>query len=157
MASCKIPENDVNEVIPNLWLGNWKSSYDRNFIMNYNIKHIIRIMPDHKPTFRYNGVKYVHIPIRDDNTCYNDLTKMFETVGSYIATSLRRGEGVLVHCKRGHHRSAVVVCAFLIRYLGIDYVTACAYINSLRPCALRRDTCMVRALYRYYHHLVDRR
>ena len=39
--SCDKSEYDVNEIIPNLWLGNVKSAYDQAFHSKYNIKYII--------------------------------------------------------------------------------------------------------------------
>jgi len=40
---CEFPEHDVNEIVPNLWLGNLASAYDRGFLNNYKIKHILTI------------------------------------------------------------------------------------------------------------------
>ena len=41
---CRFQEDDVTEIVPNLWLGNYKSSINKSFIKKNNIKFILRIM-----------------------------------------------------------------------------------------------------------------
>jgi len=145
---CNYYENDYNQIVPNLWLGNCKSACNNNFIKKNNIKHIICIMP--KQMQHFNHIKYINIPIKDNNTCDINLQYFFDNITDYIKNCIINNEAVLVHCKRGHHRSATVIAAFLIKYLKIDYITAIYYINYLRPCALRRETCMGNELYKFY-------
>ena len=63
---------------------------------------------------------------------------------------------ILVHCKRGHHRSGAIIASFLIKYLHLDYDSAVKYINYLRPYAMRRETNMSKHLYAY-HLLISNR
>jgi len=148
--SCDKSEYDVNEIIPNLWLGNVKSAYDQAFHSKYNIKYIISVFDEFDETKRNKNVNYILYPIKDSQLCEVDLTHLFKSTGKIIQKALGENNGVLVHCKRGHHRSASVVVAFLIDHLKVDYKTAVKYINKLRPCALRRDSCIGKELYRYY-------
>ena len=67
-----------------------------------------------------------------------------------MENALSKNKSVLVHCKRGHHRSASIIAAFLMKNIGVDYLSSMAYINNIRPCALRRNTCMVKGLFNYY-------
>ena len=46
IMSCTKFEYDVNEIIPNLWLGNVKSAYDQSFHNKYNIKYIISVFDE---------------------------------------------------------------------------------------------------------------
>jgi hypothetical protein len=145
---CKLPQADVNEVIPRLFLGNQKSSYDEKFIRENHITHIFRVMPEFDYNKVFRTVTYIHIPIRDNATCLQNLSNVYNWISDMIAGILLNGknDGILIHCKRGHHRSAAVIAAFLIKYLKLDYSICSRYINSMRPCALRRDSCMVLAL-----------
>jgi protein-tyrosine phosphatase len=158
--TCKIPEEDVTEIIPHLWLGNEKSSHCKKFLNKYNIKHIIRVLPNKENTHSkkrvYGNVSYLNIPIVDSDTCFKDLYEFFESTNNYIHRALNNNEPVLVHCKRGHHRSASVIAAYLIKHLNIHHNRAVWYINYIRPCALRRDTCITRGLYNYYAQLVSK-
>lgn len=159
---CKIPEEDVTEIIPNLWLGNEKSSYCDKFLNKYNIKHIICILPNKEtkhPCYVegiHNNISYIRIPITDSNTCNKDLNKLYDTVNQYILYALKKKEPILIHCKRGHHRSGCVVAAFLIKHIKLNFDEAIFYINSIRPCAMRRDTCMTRGLHIYYLNLITK-
>lgn len=149
MTVCK-GENDVNEILPGLWLGNYKSALNLDFINKFNIKNIINITKDVPTPFPL--IKYLHIPYDDIDTCGKNLNATFDKTTELIYSTLSKGNGILVHCQRGHHRSASVVAAFLIRYLKIDYFDALKYINAIRPCALKRKSCMVLGLYSYYLH-----
>lgn len=143
-------EYDVNEVIPNLWLGNYKSACNKKFLDDYKIKNVVTIMDNFDNKCKYNDITYLTVPIKDKYVCNRDINEIFELTGLFIKRCLDKGESVLVHCARGHHRSAAVVVAFLIRYKNCDYVKCIEYIHQLRPYALRRDTCMSENLFRYY-------
>lgn len=146
-------EKDVNEIIPNLWLGNCKAAYDKGFLMKYNIKYIITIMENFEEPFRLNCITYFIIPMNDKKLCSKNMINIFESTTDFIFKALKENSPILVHCKRGHHRSASVIAAYLIKYLKINYVVAINYINFLRPYALIRDTCMSKGLYEYYLYL----
>jgi len=148
-------EKDVNEIFPGLFLGNEKSSYDNLFLDKYKIKHIIRIMPEFNFDNMKNHIHYLHIPLKDSEICEENLNKMFNFVGNYLASAIKKNEPILVHCKRGHHRSASLIAAFMIKYLDVDFNTSLEYINKLRPCALRRDACIVQSLFSYYLNVTN--
>ena len=154
---CLFYEPDATEIIPHLFLGNYNSAQSIIFLKNNNIKTIIRVLEyNNKPRelklhkYIKNGIKYNCIPIKDVDTCLVNLNNFFDMTGHIIKESLKINNNILVHCKRGHHRSGTVIAAFLIKYLNTDYMSTVLYINRLRKCALRRDTCMVRGLFIYY-------
>lgn len=149
---CEFPEYDVNEIVHGLWLGNLKSAYDKGFLYNYKIKHILTLYEDFDYTKKYKGINYLIIPIRDKDMCNNVDTniKLFEQTSEFIYNALKNKENILVHCKKGHHRSGAAVAAFLIKYYKFEYENAIKYINKIRPCALRRDKCMSNDLFKYY-------
>lgn len=144
---CLHSESWANELIPGLWLGNKKSAVDINFLRRENIQYIIRILDNFPAEERVSGINYLYFPIDDENICGADLDRVFNEANSFIKKGLQNKKGILVHCKAGHHRSASLVAAYLIKELNVKYSTAVAYINFLRPCALRRETCMARALF----------
>jgi protein-tyrosine phosphatase len=143
-------EYDVNEVIPNLWLGNYKAACNKKFLIEYKIKNVVTIMDNFDKNCRYDGITYLTIPIKDKHVCDKNTNEMFDLVTLFIKKCLDKNEPTLIHCARGHHRSAAVVVAYLIRYKNCDFVKCIEYINKLRPYALRRDTCMSKNLFKYY-------
>lgn len=146
-------EKDVNEIIPNLWLGNLKSAYDKQFLDNYKIKNILTVMDEFDNDYKYNDITYLVIPIKDEDTCDKNMINIFDVATLFIFNALKSNESILVHCKKGHHRSAAIVAAFLIKYLKIDYYSSLMYLNNLRPYALVRKTCMSDNLFKYYLHI----
>lgn len=142
-------ERNANEIIPNLWLGNVKSAYNRHFLKHHNIKHIVSVMDNFNSNYYCDDISYLFIPITDKDVCAVDMTNMFNLAIKFILNGLQKNEGVLVHCKNGHNRSAVIVAAFLFRYLKISYSDILAYIHRIRHYALRRNTCMLSKLVEY--------
>lgn len=158
---CTIKEPMATEILPNLFLGNVKAAESESFLDKHKIRCIIRILEyeniPREVKISYQKIDDIHhfsIPIRDMDTCLINLNKIFDKTSLIIKTFLRSNKAVLVHCKRGHHRSATVVAAFMIKHLKTDYISTVKYINSKRGCALRRDTCMVRWLFRYYRYIL---
>src|SRR5579863_6165121 len=144
-------EYDVNEIIPKLWLGNFKASCNKQFLKKYNITNILTIMDNFH--CQYNNVTHLTVPLKDINACSQNMIPIFDTCTTFINNCLVNNQSILVHCKKGHHRSAAIVVAYLIKYKHWDYVKAIKYINSLRPYALRRNTCMIQKLFEYYLHI----
>ena len=62
---CEFPEYDVNEIVPGLWLGNLASAYDRGFLKNYGIKHILTLYEAFDNRYRYPWINYLTFKIRD--------------------------------------------------------------------------------------------
>jgi len=163
MGLCEFYENDADEFIPHVWLGNFKSSNDEVFLQKNNIKIIVRVMQEDYPTKKIICTKFGYIyqdknkriiysiPYHDIQTCELNITNLLLDACDFMSMALDSKIGnILIHCKRGHHRSAAVAVAFLTKKYLIKYDEAIKYINSIRKCALRRSTCMVKGLYDFY-------
>lgn len=151
MVKC-IGEPSASEIVPGLWLGDEESANNLEFLNKYDIKNIIRFLPG-EPTVNKHGINYMLIPWNDEEICNvfkidRDIT--LENSFNYIENSLSNCENILVHCKRGHHRSASIVASFMIHKLNMDPVKVVNYIKSKRKCSLRRLSCMVRTIIDYH-------
>ena len=69
----------------------------------------------------------------------------------FIKEGLENNCGVLVHCRKGHHRSANIVLIFLMLHLGIGYIQGNIYIKKIRPFSLNRNTCINNWILDYYY------
>lgn len=145
--SCKYNENDIDEIVPGLYLGNLESSNNLQILNRHNIKYIIRATLD--LGIIYKHIKYLHVPIKDYMVDTLDTDDLFSFTSNYITDNIFKGN-ILVHCKKGHHRSATIIAAFLYTSLKLPYNTVLQHINNKRYCSLRRDTFMMRGLYKYY-------
>ena len=147
-------EKDVNEIIPNLWLGNIKAAYNKPFLKKYNIDCVISIIDEFDPKYKYDGINYIYIPIKDKLISQNqNLTHLFNTTNDYINKKISESKSILVHCKKGHHRSASLVAAYLIKHKGFNYHNALDYINKQRPFAFKRPANISKELFRYNLYL----
>lgn len=151
-----MPESDVTEIIPGLWLGNYKSAYSKKFLNKYKINNVMTVMHNFNPKYRYNNISYFNIPIKDSDIVSN-VNCLFNSAVDYIHRLLSVNKNILVHCKRGHHRSASIVVAYLIKYKGYKYLNAIQKIKNVRPLAMRRDTNISRALYNYNLYIQNKR
>lgn len=145
---CHHSENIADQLYKGLWIGGADSAHSVDFINENNITVIINITPDIDNI--HTDIKYHQFPVHDDDTCALDLFPVFEKVAKMIHKYLLDGENILVHCKRGHHRSASVIGAYLLQYQNFTFTQLVNHINSVRPCAMKRMTCMVSALRKYY-------
>jgi len=143
---------DVTEILPRLWLGNKKSANDIRFLKKYNITNVLTVYEDEDAIAKYSGIKYLVIPIRDHQTCNVNFNSTYQLTGEFIKNALNDGS-ILVHCKKGHHRSAAVVAAYMIKHLKINPTDAILYINRRRPEALTKNKCMTSNLLPYYRFL----
>jgi protein-tyrosine phosphatase len=144
-----IRENDADMILPNLWLGNYKSALNHSFLKKYKIKYIVNVTTEIPCTL--HDISYLHLHV-DRKNCQISLNHINQAV-DYIRNGLNAHEGVLVHCRKGHHRSASIVLAYLIKYHGFCFNHGINYIKSIRTNTFKRDTCMVNNVYQYYLNL----
>lgn len=141
-------ENEMDEIIPNLWLGNYKAAYNIKKLMDNNIKNVIIICDNVETPFEDKkefGIHYLKIPVKDrelsgdvfDNgvPIYEYMITQITRAILFIYKSLINNEGVLVHCKKGASRSAYIVKIFLMVYKNLESKSAEEFIKSRRPIA----------------------
>ena len=166
--------NHADEIIHNLWLGDYNASVDNKFLKTKNITYIIRLY--HKfefdPTkleniqkyhvtktnlgykYEINGIIIYHIPIKDSDINDDSAVILFHKTNSIISKCYKSGKILLIHCLRGHHRSASVVAAYMLKNLNNNYDDTLRYIQSIRKCALKKPKCMVSGLEKFYKILI---
>jgi len=157
ISAYHLHENDVDVIIPNLWLGNTVAALNEDFIKKNNIKYIVNVTEVVPCPFKY--VTYYHVPIKDKKMCDDEsrdiMLHYIDNAVDFINEGLCKNVGVLVHCKRGHHRSAGMVLAFLMKYLHIGFLPASIYIKNIRPFSLERKTCTNKWVLEYYKNLLN--
>lgn len=142
-------EDDVNKIDHNLWLGNITVGHDTTFIKKFNIGHIIDLS-NTDPSANARALANVTIvQIRDADACVVNLFQIMAECATIINLAINHGMTVLVHCKRGHHRSAAVVALYLMKYRGMKLTDAIILIKSMRPTAFRNMSCMLKTLICY--------
>uniref|UniRef100_A0A8C3YV57 Dual specificity phosphatase 13B n=1 Tax=Catagonus wagneri TaxID=51154 RepID=A0A8C3YV57_9CETA len=127
----------VDEVWPNLFLGDAYAARDKTKLAQLGITHIVNVAAgkfqvDTGAEF-YRNMSLEYYGIEADDTPSFDLSVYFLPVARYIriALSVPRGR-VLVHCAMGVSRSATVVLAFLMICENMTLVEAIQTVQAHR-------------------------
>ncbi|XP_041865410.1 uncharacterized protein LOC121655076 isoform X2 [Melanotaenia boesemani] len=141
------PTGHVNQVWPNLYIGNEVAARDKGTLYSLGITHIVNAAhgPPHTgpgpyfyvntgPRF-YRDMKVDYYGVEADDAVEFILSPFFYPTAKYIRAALAMGGRVFVHCLMGVSRSATLVLAFLMIVEGLKLQEAVAVV---RP---HRDIC----------------
>ena len=110
--------DSVDNIIPHLYLTNWKSSNDPNIMERYKIKGVVTLemMDKHHQTIMYykqHNIQNLHIRIND--TPQEEISKYFDVTYKFINDLINKNENVLVHCRAGVSRSTSIIINYLLQ------------------------------------------
>lgn len=118
--------NNVDEIIPHLYISNWGSSNDPKKIKQYNIKAVITIETRKKPEYilkyyKENNIDFLYLYL--DDMPNEDISKYFDISYNFIKKHIDKKENVLVHCYAGISRSSTIIFNYMLReyYLNNGY------------------------------------
>ena len=151
-SSLKGSEADANLIFGSVWLGNMKVAHDYNFVTSKRIGYIINVTDDVYNKFPF--IDYTQFPIKDVEACYQNLFNMIDNGADLINKAVKENKPILIHCKRGHHRSASIITFYLMKYQNMSLVDAIHLIKKKRPTAFRRFTCMLNNLILYEYQRI---
>ena len=124
-------EDDMDEVLPHVWIGNLDSACELTHIDA--IVSVIQSLEDHEE--RCIGSKsHLLIPIFDGPEA--PIERYFETAAVFIESQVKQHHDVLIHCARGHSRSTAMVLYYMLTRLSYKTVDeALKTIREKRPSA----------------------
>lgn len=129
----------ATEILPNIWLGNWKCLKDSAFLKGKNIQVIFNCSRNIPFPKGYEGEKGIRIDV-DDSLQQADiqrLTLFLEPAAKKIAHYYAQSKPILIHCYAGKQRSATILAAFIMRYTKLNAITTIKLIQSKRPNAFQ--------------------
>jgi protein tyrosine/serine phosphatase len=141
-------EQNCNQILNNVWLGNYESACDEIFLKEHNIGCVIN-MTDNLPN-KFDFMEYHQYSLKDDTACTENIMPILSDSTSILNQYINKNINVLVHCKRGHHRSASVILYYLVYYQNYSLPDALSYIKNFRPTAFRRWTCILQNFIDHY-------
>ena len=146
-----VHKNTYDEIIPNLYIGNFQSVQQKEFNTIINCtKHI--------PFPISINVQKLRVSIDDHVTETANLLKQAPSAIELIHNSLRHNKKVIVHCHAGMQRSCAVVAMYLMKYYKVNNqritpTNAILYIRSKRPIAFQPAPTFQTAMQTYYKSL----
>lgn len=124
--------NQYDEIIPYIFIGNYNSSQNINFLKNKKISLIINCSKNCNFTENYK-CKKIRIPV-DDNKIFKNYNLLNYLDNLKIIDFYRQNkQNILIHCEVGSQRSANFLLLYLIKKLKIDYNIAFKIIKNKRP------------------------
>nr|XP_034353970.1 dual specificity protein phosphatase 13 isoform X5 [Arvicanthis niloticus] len=130
----------INEVWPNLFLGDAYAARDKSRLIQLGITHVVNVAAgkfqvDTGAKF-YRGTPLEYYGIEADDNPFFDLSVYFLPVARYIRDALNTPRSrVLVHCAMGVSRSATIVLAFLMIFENLTLV------DAIQTVQAHRDIC----------------
>ncbi len=139
-----------NKIINNLYIGNYQSAIDSQFLKDNNIKLIVNCTKTYEYTVPKN-IQHIRLNITDFNSPENNIiiASNIDKIIDIIDNYLKSNEGVLVHCHMGQQRSAMVVACYLMKHKKINLDKAIERIKSKRKLAFLPDATFMDFL-KYY-------
>jgi protein-tyrosine phosphatase len=131
--------NDVPLMVcpPFLYLGSLYTSQEHHLI-NYNIKHVIRLGTDFNITYtdpsRFNFYNFDIFDLPKE-----PIKELFQKANDIIENARLNHENVLVHCHAGVSRSSTIILAYLMRYKGMSLYDAWCSTFKIRPIIRPND------------------
>ncbi|XP_048359215.1 dual specificity protein phosphatase 13-like [Sphaerodactylus townsendi] len=133
-------DNHVDQVWPNLYLGDAWAARSKTVLLDLGITHILNAA-DGPYNINTGARYYKDLPVEYygvqafDDTSF-DISIFFRDAANFIHEALKTGEGkVFVHCAMGLSRSATLVLAYLMIHENLTLV------DALRSVDLHRGIC----------------
>jgi hypothetical protein len=159
-------EDNYNEIIPGLYLGNYDAATSKTFITDKDINLVVNCsndldIPDFYQTIHEQDFKYVRIPLDDS---HRDIDQLVMSVSlpkicPIIHDHLINGSNVYVHCYAGMQRSATVIICYLMyrHYVNNKKLLTLRqyykFLKSKRVIVFRPDPTFENVILNYYNKL----
>lgn len=122
----------LSQVLPGLYVGNYRDSKDINQLTMQRITHILAIHDN--PKHLYPEKHYLCVMAAD--TPGQDLSQFFSVCNDFIhGARLRKDCNVLVHCLAGMSRSVTIVVAYIMSISNLNWHDALRVVRVGRRIA----------------------
>ncbi|KAK6031758.1 dual specificity phosphatase, catalytic domain protein, partial [Ostertagia ostertagi] len=122
---------EMNEIIPNLYLGSLRDATDTDQLKKHRIKYVVSVHDLTASHPAHDQLKVLKIQLSDCSS--SDISSHFSVTNQFIHGARLKHAAVLVHCLAGVSRSATVVAAYLITVCDLSFINALSLISRKRP------------------------
>ncbi|XP_076007841.1 uncharacterized protein LOC143001885 [Genypterus blacodes] len=120
LDSCELHLSQIDEVWPNIYIGNVAIAQNKSALLKLGITHVLNAAHSKQGSIgnqSFYGNDFVYCGIPADDSTHFDLDVYFQPGADFIHKALKSSHGkVLVHCIMGMSRSSTLVLAYLMIY-----------------------------------------
>ena len=128
-------ELSYNEIIDNIYVGNYKFALDANSMIKEGITHILNCGNGLKNFYEKDNIfKYLYLPIYDSES--QKLEKFLEKSNNFIKEGSENGNKILIHCGSGMSRSVTLCLMYMIIEKHYKFSDAYKIMKEKRKIAL---------------------
>lgn len=109
-ATATAANDDANEIMPGLYLGNYRVAKNLPLLKYMGVSHIVNCAKE-LPNYFDSQFAYRHLPLDDHSTA--DVSQYFSDTYRFIDDALSQGQKVYVHCAAGVSRSVTILTYYL--------------------------------------------
>jgi protein-tyrosine phosphatase len=130
--------NDIVEILPNLWLSSRKYALNKKFLKKKNIKLIINCTKT-IDFIDLKNISKVRVNINDSlkDEDIDKLTDLLPKIIEIIEKFYLNLNPILVHCYAGKQRSATIIAGFIMKTTSLSIKQCIAFIQSKKKNAFR--------------------
>ena len=128
-------ESSYNEIIDNIYVGNYKFALDAKLMIKEGITHILNCGNGLKNFYENDNIfKYLYIPLYDSES--QKLEKYLEKSNNFIKEGSTNNNKILIHCGAGMSRSVTICLMYMIMEKNYKFSEAYKIIKEKRKCAV---------------------
>ncbi|XP_028651404.1 dual specificity protein phosphatase family protein [Erpetoichthys calabaricus] len=137
MDNCKLDLTQIDEVWPNLYIGDLTIAQNRGMLQKMGITHVLNAAHSKQGSIgdqMFYGKNITYKGIAAEDSLDFDLSEHFKEAAHFVNKALKKKDGkVLVHCIMGVSRSATLVLAYLMLYQHLSLCDAVQKVIQRRP------------------------
>ena len=128
-------EISYNEIIDNIYVGNYRFALNSSLMIKEGITHILNCGNGLKNFYENDNIfKYLYIPLYDSES--QKLEKYLEKSNKFIKEGSENGNKILIHCGSGMSRSVTLCLMYMIIEKKYKFSEAYKIMKEKRKCAL---------------------
>ena len=128
-------EISYNEIIDNIYVGNYRFALNSSLMIKEGITHILNCGNGLKNFYENDNIfKYLYIPLYDSES--QKLEKYLEKSNNFIKEGSENGNKILIHCGAGMSRSITLCLMYMIIEKKYKFSDAYKIVKEKRKCAV---------------------
>ncbi len=128
-------EPSFNEIIDNIYVGNYTTALDANLMIKEGITYILNCGNGLKNFYENENIfEYLYIPLYDSTS--QKLDKYLEKANKFIKEGSENGNKILIHCGAGVSRSATLCLMYMITEKKYKFSEAYKIMKEKRKCVI---------------------